>query len=132
MIQLIDAVDCDAVHRTIVRPEALRKAVLVQDAGAKDELFALLMVDERRAVLVAQGGMSLNAKGGSAMQKLQVFRNQLDKTDVRAKELRFCAAGTYKAHVVGAERFDPQWFVAATFADLVERFAAWRSGRATW
>jgi hypothetical protein len=133
MIQLIDTVDCDALHKSIVKPEALRRAVLVQDAGTKDELFALLMVDDRRAVLVSQGSMSLNAKGGSGMLKLQAFRNQIDKSaDVRSKELRFCAPGTYKSKVLGSEFFDPQWFVAPTFPDLAERFAGWRAGRATW
>lgn len=133
MIRLIDTVDCDALHKSIVKPEALRRAVLVQDAVAKDDLFALLMVDDRRAVLVTQGSMSLNARAGSGMLKLQSFRNQLDKAaDVRSKELRFCEAGAYKARLVGSDVFDPQWFVPATFTDLVERFAGWRAGRATW
>jgi hypothetical protein len=133
MIQLIDLIDCDALHRSIVKPEALRRAVLVQDAAARDDLFALLLVDDRRAVLVNQGSMSLNARGGSGMLKLQAFRNQLDKfADVRSKELKFCEPGTYKTRLAGGDTFDPQWFVPATFTDLVERFAGWRAGRATW
>jgi hypothetical protein len=133
MIQLIDLIDCDALHRSIVKPEALRRAVLVQDAAARDDLFALLLVDDRRAVLVNQGSMSLNARAGSGMLKLQAFRNQLDKfADVRSKELKFCEPGTYKTRLAGGDTFDPQWFVPATFTDLVERFAGWRAGRATW
>jgi len=132
MIQIIDRIECDAVHRSIVKPEALKKAVLVQDAGAPDHLFALLMIDETRAVLVAEGQMSLHASGGSGMQKLQSFRNQLYKAGVSAHELKFCAAGTFAR--LGAEdpRFDPAWFVAPTFPDLQTRFAAWRAGKATW
>jgi hypothetical protein len=44
MIQLIDKVDCDALQKSVVRPEAIKRAILVQDAGNKDDLFALLMV----------------------------------------------------------------------------------------
>ena len=133
MTQLIDTVDCDVLYKSIVRLEAFKKVVLVQDGGAKDDLFALLMVDDKRAVLVAQGSMSLNAPGGSSMLKLQSFRNQLDKaTNIRSRELRFCAPGAYSGNVLGSARFDPQWFVPSTFPDLVERFAAWRAGRATW
>ena len=132
MIQLIDVVECDALDKSIVKLEALKRAVLVQDAQAKDDLFALVMVDDKRAVLVAQGKMSLNATGGGAVLKLQMFRNQLDKSNVRAKELRFCAGGTYANQVKGSERFDPQCFVDPCFPELVERFTAWRAGRATW
>jgi len=133
MIQLIDKVECDVLHKSIVRLDAFKKAVLVQDAAAKDDLFALLFVDDKRAALVAQGSMSLNATSGGGMLKLQGFRNQLDKAaNIRARELRFCAPGTYAEHLAGEVHFDPQWFVAPTFPELVERFAAWRAGRATW
>jgi hypothetical protein len=133
MILLIDVVDCDALHKCIVKPEACRKALLVQDAGEKNDLFALLMVDDRRAVLVRQGSMNLAATGGGGMLKLQMFRHQLDKSGIRTKELRFCAPGTYATHLAGGgERFDPQWFAPASFPDIVERFTAWRAGRATW
>lgn len=132
MIRLIDKVDCDALHKSIVKPEAFKKAVLIQDAGTMDHLFALLMVDQTRAVLVTQGNMSLNAAAGAGMQKLQTFRNQLYKAGVRSTELRFCAPGTYTEHAVGTEQFDPEWFVRPTFPDLVTRFAAWRAGKATW
>jgi len=132
MIQLIDKVDCDALNKSIVKPEAFTKAILIQDAGTMDHLFALLMIDRSRAVLVAQGGMRLNATTGSGMLKLQAFRNQLYKAGVRSQELRFCAPSTYSEHLTGAERFDPAWFVEPTFADLVTRFAAWRAGNATW
>jgi hypothetical protein len=132
MIQLIDRIDCDGLQRSIVKPEAFKKAVLVQDAGNKDDLFALLMVDDRRAALVAQGAMSLNAVAGGAMLRLQTFRNQLDRADVRIKELRFCTAGIYAAKAGAADHFENDWFVQPTFPDLVERFAAWRAGRATW
>ena len=132
MIQLIDKVDCDALHKSVVKPEAFKQAVLIQDAGTMDHLFALLMVDNTRAVLVTQGNMSLNAAAGGGMHKLQAFRNQLYKAGVRSKELRFCAPGTYTEHAVGAERFDPAWFVQSTFPELVTRFAAWRAGKATW
>lgn len=132
MIQLIDRVDCDGLQKSIVKPEAFKKAVLVQDAAGKDDLFALLMIDDKRAALVAQGAMSLNAVAGGSMLRLQTFRNQLDRADVRIKELRFCAPGTYAEHALGADRFDPEWFVQPSFPDLVERFAAWRAGRATW
>jgi hypothetical protein len=132
MIQLIDLVDCDGVFKSIVKPEAFKKATLVQDAGERDQLFALLMVGDKRAVLVRQGGMSLHGATVSARLKLQAFRTQLDKADVRSKELRFCAPRTYDERAVNADRFDPAWFVPATFPDLVERFAAWRAGRANW
>ncbi len=132
MIQLIDVVECDGLEKSIVKLDAFKRAVLVQDAGTKDDLFALVMVDDKRAVLVAQGKMSLNATGGGAVLKLQMFRNQLDKSNVRSKELRFCAGGTYANQVKGSERFDPQCFVEPSFPELVERFAAWRAGRATW
>jgi hypothetical protein len=132
MIQLIDVVECDGLEKSIVKLEAFRKAVLVQDASAKDDLFALVLIDERRAVLVAQGKMSLSATAGGAVLKLQMFRNQLDKSNVRSRELRFCAAGTYTSQVKGSERFDPQCFVEPSFPELVERFAGWRAGRATW
>jgi hypothetical protein len=132
MIQLIDAVDCDGLQKSIVKPEALKKAVLVQDAQRKDHLFALLMVDAERAVLVRPGTMSLNSVTVSSTLKLQAFRTQLDKADVRGRELRFCAPRTYEDHAANAEQFDPAWFVTPTFPDLVERFAAWRAGRAAW
>jgi hypothetical protein len=133
MIQLIDKVECDVLHKSIVRLDAFKKAVLVQDAAAKDDLFALLFVDDTRATLVSQGSMSLSATSGGGMVKLQTFRNQLDKAaNIRTRELRFCAPGTYGDHLNGAVHFDPQWFVAPTFPELVERFAAWRAGRATW
>ena len=114
MIQWIDQVECDALHKSIVKPDAFKKAVLIQDAGAMDHLFALLMVDNTRAVLVTQGNMSLNAAAGGGMQKLQAFRNQLYKVGVGSRELRFCAPGTCAEHVLGAERFDPAWFVQPT------------------
>jgi hypothetical protein len=132
MIQLIDKVDCDALQRSIVKPEAIKKAILVQDAGNKDELFALLMVSDKRAVLVTQGAMSLNAGTVGSGLKLQTFRTLLDKADIRAKELRFCAPGTYREKAQNAEKFDSAWFVEPTFPDLVSRFASWRAGRATW
>jgi hypothetical protein len=131
VIQLIDVVECDGLERSVVKLEAFKRAVLVQDAGAKDDLFALVMVDDRRAVLVAQGKMSLHASGGG-MLKLQMFRNQLDKSSVRSRELRFCAAGTYDSQVKGSDNFDPKCFAEPSFPELVERFAAWRAGRATW
>ena len=133
MIQLIDTVECEALYKSVVRLDAFKRAVLVQDAGAKDELFALVMIDDKRAVLVAQGHMSLSATSGGGMLKLQTFRNQLDKaSNIGARELRFCAAGTYRGNVLGSRHFDPQWFAPPTFPDLVDRFAAWRAGRATW
>ena len=132
MIQLIDKVDCDALHKSIVKSEAFTKAVLIQDAGTMDHLFGLVMIDKTRAVLVTQGSMRLNATAGGGMLKLQAFRNQLYKAGVRSQELKFCAPGTYSEHVLGAERFDPAWFVEPTFPDLVTRFAAWRAGNATW
>jgi len=133
MIQLIDKVDCDALQKSIVKPEAIKRAVLVQDAGAKDDLFALLMVCDKRAVLVAQGVMSLHAVTVSSTLKMQAFRTMLDKFDVRAKELRFCTPGIYKAKSLDtAERFDPEWFVKPTFVELVAKFSAWRAGRAVW
>lgn len=132
VIQLIDVVECDGLERSVVKLEAFKRAMLVQDVSAKDDLFALVMVDDRRAVLVAQGKMSLHATGGGGMLKLQMFRNQLDKSNVRSRELRFCAAGTYDRHVKGSDRFDPQCFAEPSLPELVERFAAWRAGRATW
>jgi len=132
MIRLIDEVDCDGLQKSIVKPEALKKAVLVQDAQRKDHLFALLMVDAERAVLVRPGTMSLNSIAVSSTLKLQAFRTQLDKADVRGRELRFCVPRTYEDRAANAEQFDPAWFVAPTFPDLVERFAAWRAGRAAW
>ena len=132
MIQIIDVVECDGLERSIVKLDAFKRALLVQDARAKDDLFALVMVDDRRAVLIPQGKMSLSATGGGGMLKLQMFRNQLDKSDVRSRELRFCAAGTYDSHVKGSDHFDPQFFTEPGFPDLVERFAGWRAGRATW
>ena len=132
MIQLIDVVECDGLEKSVVKLEAFKKAMLVQDALSRDDLFALVMVDDTRAVLVAQGKMSLHATGGGGMLRLQMFRNQLDKSNVRSRELRFCAAGTYDSQVKGSDRFDPQSFVEPSFPDLVERFAGWRAGRATW
>ncbi|HET7864104.1 MAG TPA: hypothetical protein VFL86_06815 [Burkholderiaceae bacterium] len=133
MIQLIDKVDCDALQKSIVRPEAIKRAILVQDAGTKDDLFALLMVCDKRAVLVTQGVMSLHAGTVSSKLKMQAFRTLLDKADVRTKELRFCSPGTYKAKSLeSAEHFDPEWFVKPTFVELVARFSAWRAGRAVW
>lgn len=131
MIQLIDVVEFDGVEKSIVKGEAFKRAVLVQDAGRKDDLFALLMVDDQRAVLVTQGKLSFNTTG-AGMLRLQTFRVQLDKTNIRTKELRFCAAGSYDAQVAGARVFDPQCFVEPSFPDLVERFTGWRSGRASW
>jgi hypothetical protein len=131
MIKLIDKVECDALERSVVKPDALRRAVLVQDAGAQDRLFALLMIDETRAVLVAQGGMNLAAVGGSAMQKLQAFRNQLYRAGVRSQELRFCVSGAY-AQALEQDRFDASWFVAPTFPELVARYQGWRAGKAVW
>ena len=52
MIQLVDVVECDGLEKSIVKLEAFRRAVLVQDASAKDDLFALVMVDDKRAVLM--------------------------------------------------------------------------------
>jgi hypothetical protein len=104
------------LYKSIVRLEVFKKVVLVQDGGAKDDLFALLMVDDKRAVLVAQGSMSLNAPGGSSMLKLQSFRNQLDKApNIRSRELHFCAPGAFTGNVLGSGRFDPQWFVPPTW-----------------
>jgi len=132
VIQIIDVVECDGLDKSVVKLEAFKKAVLVQDARAKDTLFALVMVDDRRAVLVAPGKMSLHATGGGGMLKMQMFRNQLDKSGVRSRELRFCAQGTYENHVKGSEHFDPQYFVEPSFPELVDRFTGWRAGRATW
>src|SRR5688572_29690345 len=114
MILIVDVVEADGLEKSIVKLDAFRKAVLVQDAAARDDLFALVTIDDRRAVLVAQGKMSLNATSGGALPKLQMFRNQLDKSSVRSSELRFCAPGTYVNHVKGSEHFDPQWFVEPT------------------
>ena len=86
MIQLIDKVDCDALQKSIVRPEAIKRAVLVQDAGHKDDLFALLMVCDRRAVLVAQGVMSLHAGTVSSTLKMQAFRTLLGEYPGSRKE----------------------------------------------
>jgi hypothetical protein len=132
MIQIVDRIECEAMHRSIVKPEALKKAVLVQDAAMPEQLFALLMVDAARAVLVAQGGMSLQATGGAGMFKLQSFRNQLYKAGVSAYELKFCAAQTYERLGIEGEHFDPAWFVEPSFPELLPRFQAWRSGKATW
>lgn len=132
MFQIVDRVECDALQRSIVKPEALKKAVLVQDAGNAEQLFALLLIDGMRAVLVPQGSMSLNASTGSGMQKLQAFRNQLYRAGVSAYELKFCAPGTYERELAGGEHFNPEWFVEASFAELPARFNTWRAGKATW
>jgi len=132
MIQIVDRVECDALHRSIVKLEALKRAVLVQDTGTPGHLFALLMVDNSRAVLVAQGKMDLNAKAGIGMQRLQAFRNQLYRTGVSSYELRFCAPGSFDRVTADSERFDPQWFVEATLPELQSRFEVWRAGKATW
>jgi hypothetical protein len=131
MIRLIDLVECDDLERSVVKMEAFRKALLVQDAGRKDDLFALVLLDETRAVLVAQGKMNLSATSGGPFNKLQAFRVGLDKSGARTRELRFCAAGTY-ASVASADAFDPKCFVQPTFPEIVERFAGWRAGRANW
>jgi hypothetical protein len=131
MIQVVDTVECGALHRSIVKPEAFKKAVLVQDAETPGHLFALLMIDNARAVLVAQGKMDLHAKAGAGMQKLQTFRNQLYATGVSSYELRFCAPETFD-RLTGSAQFDPQWFVDASFPDLQTRFGVWRAGKATW
>jgi len=133
MIQIVDRIECENLQRSIVRPEALKKVVLVQDAGTPDHLFALLMVDPARAVLVEQGPMSLSATGGSGMLKLQSFRNQIYKAGVSAQELKFCAPGTYGQHLAaGEQQFDPAWFVPPTLPELAARFLVWRSGKASW
>lgn len=132
MIQIIDRVECDSLHKSVVKPEAFKKVVLVQDAGNPDQLFALVMVDAVRAVLVAQGAMSLNADAGAGVQKLQAFRNQLYKAGVRSQEFRACVAGTYQDHARLETIFDPAWLSTQTPPDLTARFAAWRAGRATW
>ncbi len=132
MIQIIDRIEADALHRSVVKPEALKKAVLVQDAAAAEQLFALLMVDAARAVLVAQGSMSLQATTGVGMQKLQAFRNQLYKAGVSAQELKFCEAQAFDRLATENPRFDPAWFVEPSFPELLPRFQAWRAGKATW
>jgi hypothetical protein len=132
MILLIDKVASDALPKSVVKMEAVKRAVLVQDAGQKGDLFALLMVDDRRAVLVAQGALSLGAGTIGHTLKLQTFRSQLDKADVRTRELRFCVPGTYQEKLVQADHFNPEWFVKPTFQDVVTRFALWRAGRANW
>jgi hypothetical protein len=132
MIQIIDTIDCDALHRSIVKSDAMKKAVLVQDAAMPEQLFALLMVDAGRAVLVAQGSMSLQATTGVGMHKLQSFRNQLYKAGVTAQELRFCAPQSYDKLGADSAGFDPAWFVDPSFPELLPRFQAWRAGKATW
>jgi len=132
MIQLIDTVECDALHKSIVKPEAFKKAALVQDAGNPGRLFALLLVDDSRAALVPPGQMNLQATAGVAMLKLQAFRNQLYKAGVGTQELWFCAPDASAEQVDGMSRFNPACRVEPTFPDLVSRFTAWRSGKATW
>jgi hypothetical protein len=132
MIQIIDTIDCDALHRSIVKPDAMKKAVLVQDAAMSEQLFALLMVDALRAVLVAQGSMSLQATAGLGMYKLQSFRNQLYKTGVTAQELKFCVPQSFDKLGAEGASFDPAWFVEPSFPELLPRFQAWRAGKATW
>lgn len=132
MILLIDKIASDALSKSVVKMEAVKRAVLVQDAGQKSDLFALLMVDERRAVLVVQGNLSLAAGTIGHTLKLQTFRSQLDKADVRSRELRFCAPGIYHEKLTHVDHFDPEWFVKPTFQDVVTRFAGWRAGRANW
>jgi len=132
MIQIVDKIDCDAVHRSIVKPEALKKAVLVQDAGSIESMFSLLMIDATRAVLVAQGGLNLAATSGAGMLKLQSFRNQLYKAGVSAHELKFCAPQTYEGLGADCRSFDLACFVEPSFPELLPRFQAWRAGKATW
>lgn len=132
MIQIVDRAECDALHRSIVKPDAFKKAVLVQDAGSADQLFALLLIEGGRAVLVPQGSMSLGATSGNGMQKLQAFRNQLYRAGVSSYELRFCAAGTYEQLLANGGHFDPACYVEPSFPDLQGRFSAWRAGKATW
>ncbi len=130
MNQIVDSVECGALHRSIVRPEALKKAVLVQDVGTPGHLFALLMIDNSRAVQLTQGKLDLNARAGVGMQKLQAFRNQLYRTSVSSYELRFCEPQT-SDRLTSGERFDPQWFVEASFPELLTHIGVWRAGQAT-
>ncbi len=130
LIQLIDSVECGDLERSIVKPKALTRAVLVQDAAERDSLFALLFVDERRAVLVRAGNMNFDSTGGGRQQLLR-FRNELDRANVSAREFAFCLPGTY-SRAWDAPSFDSAWFTDLTFADLVARFVDWRAGRAEW
>jgi hypothetical protein len=97
MIQIVDSVKCDAQHRSIVAgasPAALEQAVLAQDVGSPGLLFALLMIDNARAVLVTQGKMNLNARAGAAMQKLRRERiHSHPATWVGCRRLRGQASG---------------------------------------
>lgn len=129
VIQLLDRVTCDDLDKTIVKAAALKRAVLVQDAEDRDDLFALLHVDDQRAVLVRSGNMSLQSTD-TGQRKLLAFRNELDRCDISPRELRFCQSGTYNA-VWDKPMFDPACFVPVG-ADLAQRFASWRAGRAEW
>ena len=134
MIQLIDKVAPDQLQKSIVKPDSLVKACLVQSTELSEDLFALLMVDDQRAVLVAGGGMTLAAHAtanGTGTHRLQTFRNQIDRIGIRTKELRFCQPGSLERSLQ-AVAFDPAWFVPASAPELVERFVSWRAGKATW
>ena len=130
MIRLIDKISSDQLDECIVKPTAFTRVTLVQDADARDCLFALLMVGDDRAVLVEAGNINFASDAGGNL-RLHAFRNDLNKFDIGPRELRFCQPGAYE-HAVEAQCFDRAEFVPTTMPDHVERFAAWRSDRADW
>lgn len=130
MIRLIDQISSDQLDKCIVKPTAFTRVTLVQDAGARDCLFALLMVGEGRAVLVEAGTMSF-ASDQLGKSRLHGFRNDLNRFGIGPRELRFCQPGSY-ARCTDTQCLDREAFVPTTMPEHVERFAAWRSDRADW
>jgi hypothetical protein len=95
MIRLIDKISSDQLDKCIVKPTAITRVTLVQDADRRDCLFALLMVGDDRAVLVKAGSLNFAAEQGGKL-RLHAFRNDLNRFGIGPRELRFCAPGAYE------------------------------------
>jgi len=93
MYIILNKVDADTLHRSLIKPELMERVVFLQEQAEKSNLGALLIL-RGMAVLVRPGSMNL-IPGHPGRPQFESFIDWLDKHNIRSRELRFLVPGAF-------------------------------------
>lgn len=93
MYIILNKIDTDTLHRSLIKPELMERVVFLQDHTEQSRLGALLVL-RGMAVLVRPGSMNL-IPGHPGRSQFESFLDWLDKHNIRNRELRFMVPGAF-------------------------------------
>lgn len=93
MYIILNKVDTDTLHRSLIKPELMERVVFLQEHAEQSRLGALLVL-RGMAVLVRPGNMNL-IPGHPGRPQFENFLDWLDRHNIRNRELRFLVPGAF-------------------------------------